>query len=271
MPELPEVETLRRCLEPHLLGRRIEATRVLNPKLRWPVPAELPERIQNRAIQRLDRRGKYLLIRLPDGTVIVHLGMSGRLLVRSNGTPKARHDHLEMLLDSGNILCLNDPRRFGCVLWTADDPLQHPLLAGLGPEPFAPAFTGDYLHALAQGRKAAVKSFIMDGRTVTGVGNIYANEALFAAAIDPRRAAGRISRKRYRALASAIVEVLQQAIGQGGTTLRDFCDAAGNPGYFQLQLKVYGRAGQPCPRCRQPLITVRLAQRATTFCPTCQR
>ncbi|OIP93470.1 MAG: DNA-formamidopyrimidine glycosylase [Syntrophobacteraceae bacterium CG2_30_61_12] len=271
MPELPEVETLRRCLEPYLVGRRIESTRVRNPKLRWPVPIELPARLQGRVIQGLERRGKYLLMHLADGAVILHLGMSGCLLVRPEGAPAATHDHLEIVLDSGKVLCLNDPRRFGCVLWCPGDPLEHPLLAGLGPEPFAPAFTGDYLYQRARGRKATVKAFIMDSRIVTGVGNIYANEALFAAAIDPRRAAGRISRKRYHALAAALVEVLRQAIQQGGTTLRDFRDAVGNPGWFQLQLKVYGRAGEPCPRCLRPLSEVRLAQRATTFCAACQR
>lgn len=271
MPELPEVETIRRCLEPHLVGIRIQRTLVRNPNLRWPVPTDLADRLRNHTVRCLERRGKYLLMRFDTGTAIFHLGMSGRLLIRSAGLPPEKHDHLQIFLETGKVLRLNDPRRFGCVLWTENDPLTHPLLARLGPEPFDESFSGGYLYRLSHGRKAPVKNFIMDGRVVTGVGNIYANEALFEAAIDPRRATGRISQKRYRRLAAAIRSVLQGAIRQGGTTLRDYCDAAGNPGYFQLQLNVYGRGGKPCPNCRKPLTTLRLGRRATTLCVSCQR
>jgi formamidopyrimidine-DNA glycosylase len=204
------------------------------------------------------------------GTVIMHLGMSGSLRVISSEAPPKRHDHLDIVFENGLCLRFHDPRRFGCLLWAEGDPHEHPLLARLGPEPFDAAFSGDYLRAAAEGRRAPVKSFIMDSRLVVGVGNIYANEALFRSGINPRRAAGHIGRERYGRLADTIRAVLGEAIAQGGTTLRDFVNEAGNPGYFQQILTVYGRESLPCSQCGEPIRCIRLGQRATFYCPRCQ-
>ena len=271
MPELPEVETTRRGIEPFVLGRAVEEVLVRQRQLRWPVPEDLEEKLRAKAILRLERRGKYLLFAVDGGALIVHLGMSGSLRVALGDSPVKKHDHVDILFEGGVRLRYHDPRRFGCLLWAEGDPRTHSLLAELGPEPFDPGFTGEYLHAAAQARKTAVKTFIMDSRLVVGVGNIYANEALFRAGIDPRRAAGRIGAGRYADLAKQIREVLEQAIAQGGTTLRDFVNASGKPGYFQQTLAVYGREGLPCMLCGEPLRSVRLAQRSTFYCPRCQR
>ena len=271
MPELPEVETTRRGIEPHLRARCVERLVVRDARLRWPVPEDLADRLAGVRIDAVERRGKYLLLRTPRGTVIVHLGMSGSLRVLPADTPPAKHDHVDWVLDDGRCLRLRDPRRFGCVLWAGDDPLAHPLLAGLGPEPHSEAFDGDYLFELSRGRKVNVKAFIMNSHVVVGVGNIYANESLFRARIHPGRAAGRIGRERYRTLATAIRDILADAIAQGGTTLRDFTNSDGKPGYFSQQLQVYGRAGEPCTGCGEPLRLMRNEQRATVYCPLCQR
>ena len=270
MPELPEVETTRQGITPHILGQTVSRLVVRQPRLRWPVPEDLAERLCRQQIRSVERRGKYLLIGTDSGTAILHLGMSGSLRVTSPEAPPNRHDHVDILFESGICLRFHDPRRFGCLLWTDRDPYEHALLANLGPEPFEAAFSGDYLHEGAKGRKASVKSFIMDSQLVVGVGNIYANEALFRAGIDPRRAAGRISRMRYERLAEAIRAVLREAIAQGGTTLRDFVNEAGNPGYFQQTLSVYGCEGLPCRVCGEPIRSIRQGQRATFFCPHCQ-
>lgn len=271
MPELPEVETTRRGIEPFLVGCRIERLIVRQASLRWPVPDELPERVTGRTVGRLDRRGKYLLMSLDNGTVIVHLGMSGSLRLCSTDLPPRKHDHLDLILGPDLALRFHDPRRFGCWLWTSEDPVRHPLLAELGPEPFDSAFSGEYLHRIARTRSAAVKTLIMDHRVVVGVGNIYANEALFRAGIDPRRSARRVGRVRYQLLALNIRRVLEEAIEVGGTTLRDFVNERGSPGYFQQTLGVYGRAGEPCRRCATPVRVLRVGQRSTFFCPHCQR
>jgi len=271
MPELPEVETTRRGILSHLQGRRIAGIRVRQPRLRRPVPVAELQRAVGQRVHGVERRAKYLLLRLDRGTVIVHLGMSGSLRLVEQGTPPGPHDHLDLALDDGAVLRLRDPRRFGLVLWWEGDPLEHPLLRDLGPEPLGDGFDGAYLYTRSRGRRVAVKPFIMDSHVVAGVGNIYANEALFRAGIDPRRPAGRISRARYGRLAGAIKAVLAQAIGSGGTTLRDFLREDGRPGYFHLELQVYGREGQPCPRCGRPIRAVVLAQRRTYFCPHCQR
>lgn len=270
MPELPEVETTRRGILPALLGHRVTAVTVHEPRLRWPVPAELAT-LQGQRIHALSRRGKYLLLQAETGCALIHLGMSGSLRLDSPGTPRRRHDHVELGLDSGWLLRLHDPRRFGCFLWLTTPPAEHPLLAGLGPEPLEPGFDGQYLWQRAQGRSAPIKSFIMDSHIVVGVGNIYANEALFRAGIHPLRAAGRISAARYEALASAIRDILQAAIERGGTTLRDFVNSQGEPGYFQQELDVYGRTGLACKRCGSGLKEVRLSGRSTVYCPHCQR
>ncbi len=270
MPELPEVETTRRGVEPYLRGERIDRVEVRDARLRWPVPADLAERLQGEPVLAVERRAKYLLLRVPRGTVIVHLGMSGSLRVITDASAPLKHDHVELTLASGVRIRFNDPRRFGCWLWTSE-PDQHPLLANLGPEPLDPVFNGPYLHRLAGHKTTPVKHFVMDNHTVVGVGNIYANEALFKAGIHPRRAAGRISRDRYILLAEAIRETLSAAILMGGTTLRDFVNSDGKPGYFAQSLQVYGRGGEACRQCAATLKEIRMSQRTTVYCPRCQR
>ncbi|KAB7627356.1 bifunctional DNA-formamidopyrimidine glycosylase/DNA-(apurinic or apyrimidinic site) lyase [Alkalilimnicola sp. S0819] len=273
MPELPEVETTRRGVAPHVLGRAVVEVRVREPRLRWPVPPELAEGLTGQRIQAVERRGKYLLFATAAGTLLLHLGMSGSLRVLPHWEAPARHAHVDLGFEHGHWLRYTDPRRFGSLHWWLGDPLQHPLLAHLGPEPLAEegGFDGAWLYARAKGRRVSVKALLMDSRTVVGVGNIYANEALFLAGIRPDRAAGRISRARYERLAQTVREVLARAIEAGGTTLRDFTSGEGKPGYFAQQLHVYGRGGQPCPRCGDALREQRLGQRATTWCPRCQR
>ena len=270
MPELPEVETTRRGIAPLVEGRRVSRVVVRQPRLRWPVPEELPELLARRTLQRVERRAKYLLLRFGHGTLILHLGMSGSLRVVPPRTPPEKHDHFDLVL-GGRCLRLRDPRRFGAVLWTGEDPARHPLLANLGPEPLEAAFDGAHLHRRSRGRATAVKNFIMDGRIVVGVGNIYASEALFEAGIHPARPCGRISLERYRRLADAIRRTLAHAIEQGGTTLRDFRQADGRPGYFVQALKVYGREGAPCPRCGAPVRQRVIGQRSSFYCGRCQR
>lgn len=270
MPELPEVETTRRGIEPLLVGRPIAGVRVREPRLRWPVPTEQLEALAGQPVSAVERRAKYLLLRTPTGTLMLHLGMSGSLRVVPADTPPMVHDHFDLVLADGRCLRLRDPRRFGSIHWLTGSPERHPLLASLGPEPLDPGFDGAYLYRQSRGRRRAVKDFIMDGRVVVGVGNIYAAEALFGAGIHPHRPAGRISRARYDRLAHEIVAVLQTAIDQGGTTLRDFTDVEGEPGYFRIALAVYDRAGRPCRRCGRSLRAIRIGQRATVYCPSCQ-
>ena len=246
MPELPEVETTRRGIEPHVRGQRIERLVVRQPRLRWPIPVELAELLQGRTIERVERRGKYLLVPFAHGTLLIHLGMSGSLRIIETGLPVGKHDHVDIELSSGQVLRYTDPRRFGAMLWHAGDVSTHLLLAELGPEPLTDAFDGDYLFERSRGRSAPVKTFLMDSHIVVGVGNIYANEALFSAGIRPDRAAGRVSRARYVALADEVKRVLARSIKQGGTTLRDFVGGDGKPGYFRQQLNVYGRGGESC-------------------------
>ncbi len=272
MPELPEVETTRRGIAPHIQNHKVTGLRVRQRRLRWPVPvARLQTKLVGFTLERVERRAKYLLLRNENGTAILHLGMSGSLCVVPADQAPGKHDHVDILLDSGQALRLTDPRRFGALLWTAGPPEEHELLRSLGPEPLGEDFDGDYLWRRSRNRKVAVKSYIMDAKTVAGVGNIYANEALFMAGIHPARAAGRISRERYRKLADAIRQVLESSIAQGGTTLRDFVNSEGKPGYFAVQLQVYDRDGEPCPVCGTTLKGMRQGQRATVYCPHCQR
>lgn len=271
MPELPEVETTRRGITPHLVGRRVAGVTVRQPNLRWPVTPSLTKQLPGQVFRAVDRRGKYLLFATPDKHLMIHLGMSGRLRIVPACTPAGKHDHLDIVLDSGQTMRFNDPRRFGSVLWLAGEPHQFKLLAGLGPEPLGNRFDGDYLYRLSGGRRVAVKNFIMNSRTVVGVGNIYASEALFTAGIHPSRPAGKISVQRYRRLAGAIRHVLQQAIAAGGTTLRDYVGVDGASGWFQLELAVYNREAQPCPGCEQPIRRSLIGQRSTFYCPHCQR
>ncbi len=270
MPELPEVETTRRGIAPYALGQRVTQVIVRNPHLRQLVSPQLAGALAGHVIHAIDRRGKYLLLRSTPGTVIIHLGMSGNLRVLPASVAAEKHDHVDIVLASGRCLRLRDPRRFGTVVWTDEDPLQHILLRSLGPEPLDDDFTAFHLYQSSRGRKIPVKQFIMDGHIVTGVGNIYASESLFLAGIHPGSGAGRVSLKRYERLTVAIRQVLNAAIQQGGTTLRDFHDGEGKPGYFQQQLNVYGRAGEPCPTCQRPIAQLRQGQRSTFYCVDCQ-
>ncbi|MDC0403487.1 bifunctional DNA-formamidopyrimidine glycosylase/DNA-(apurinic or apyrimidinic site) lyase [Porticoccaceae bacterium] len=268
MPELPEVETTRRGIAPHIVGSVVTELSVHNGSLRWPVPADLSEQVVGQKLLAVDRRAKYLLFNFSTGSALLHLGMSGSLRLAEPGTPRRLHDHIEWQFANGARLRYHDPRRFGCCLWSGG---THSQLAALGPEPLDPEFNAERLWHRSRGRKVAVKPFIMDNATVVGVGNIYATEALFNAGIRPDRAAGSISRKRYQRLAEEIVKVLSAAIEQGGTTLRDFVNGNGEPGYFAQQLSAYGRAGEACLRCAGKLREQRLGQRSSVFCPRCQR
>ncbi|HXV39358.1 MAG TPA: bifunctional DNA-formamidopyrimidine glycosylase/DNA-(apurinic or apyrimidinic site) lyase [Steroidobacteraceae bacterium] len=271
MPELPEVETTRRGIEPWLVGRRIERVVVREWRLRWRVPRTLPARVQGTIVRSVGRRAKYLLVGTDAGTLIWHLGMSGSLRILAADSPPLAHDHVDLVLDSGQCLRFNDPRRFGSLLFTAADPARHRLLVALAAEPLAPEFDAGALWRRARGRRASIKSFIMDSRIVVGVGNIYASEALFRAGIRPGVAAGRVSRARMAALVAAIREVLREAITVGGTTLRDYVNPAGMPGYFAQRLFVYERAGRPCRRCGTTIRQFTQGQRSTYWCPRCQR
>lgn len=270
MPELPEVETTVRGIRPWLENQRIESVNVHHAGLRWPVSSTLPDVLQGRKIVSVTRRGKYLIWRTAKTDVLIHLGMSGSLRVDTDGSRRRKHDHLEWHLANKAVVRYHDPRRFGCVL-LADDAFAHPLIASLGPEPLGDGFDAEYLYRRSRNRRQAVKNFIMDSRVVVGVGNIYASEALFAAGIRPQASAGRLSRRSYQRLAMAIKKVLQQAIAAGGTTLQDFVNARGQPGYFAQSLTVYGRAGQPCVRCGRIIVQAVIGQRASYFCRYCQR
>jgi formamidopyrimidine-DNA glycosylase len=271
MPELPEVETTRRGIEPHIKHLTITDVIVRQRKLRWPVPRGLKQKLVGHKIEQVTRRAKYLLIRFDHGTLVLHLGMSGSLRIVNADSVVGKHDHFDLVFDSGKALRLTDPRRFGAVLWTKDDPDEHELLKSLGPEPLSSDFNCDYLFQRSRGRKSTIKQFIMDGKIVVGVGNIYASESLFLAGINPKRAAGKISPERYDKLVEAIKAILTEAIKQGGTTLRDFVGGDGKPGYFAQQLKVYGREGEPCPGCGGPIKQLILGQRASYYCPNCQK
>jgi len=271
MPELPEVETTRSGIAPHVEGRVVTEVVLRRRKLRYPVPRTLLVDLPGQVVERVERRAKYLLLRCEAGTVLIHLGMSGSLRLVAADIPAEKHDHIDIVFENGQALRLRDPRRFGAVLWLAGDPMEHKLLATLGPEPLSDEFDADYLYCHSRKRKVAVKQFIMDSHTVVGVGNIYASESLFRAGIRPQLAAGRLSRRRCEQLVESIREVLGQAIAEGGTTLRDFVDGEGKPGYFKQQLQVYGRAGEPCRVCAGVIKEARQGQRASFYCPACQR
>ena len=270
MPELPEVETTLRGVAPHLIGHTITEVDVREPRLRWPVPEEI-DRLAGCVFVSACRRGKYLLFDVGRGTILLHLGMSGGLRVLDPDVPWKKHDHLALRLDSGKELRFHDPRRFGCVLFCKGNPEEHLLLRDLGPEPLGEEFSADYLRALAHGRKVAIKQLIMNSQVVVGVGNIYACEALFLAGIHPLREAGKISGARLGRLVAAIRQVLSAAIDSGGTTLRDFLNEDGQPGYFKQSLNVYGREGEACKVCGRPIKRIVQAQRSTFYCGKCQR
>lgn len=275
MPELPEVETTRRGIAPHLIGRRVTAVMLRRRDLRWPIPPEIGELLPGQRIEDVERRAKYLLLHTQAGSALLHLGMTGVLRVLPPDALVGKHDHVDIALEATanegpRVLRFTDARRFGCLLWQPPG-TTHELLGNLGPEPLTDDFDGDLLWRLSRGRTAAVKLFLMDNAVVVGVGNIYASEALFAAGIDPRRPAGSVSRARYARLAAEVKRILAWAIDRGGTTLRDFINPDGMPGYFVRELMAYGREGEPCKTCGTPIRQVVLGQRSTFWCPRCQK
>ncbi len=271
MPELPEVETTLRGLAPHLLGQVIAGVVIRHPHLRWPIPENLPDLLPGLTIHSLSRRAKYLLLECGLGTLILHLGMSGSLRIVPADTAIEKHDHFDLLLANGLLMRLRDPRRFGAVLWHEGDPAQHPLLARLGPEPLEDNFDEDYLYRATRKRNAAIKLVIMDNHVVVGVGNIYANEALFRAGIRPQAESGKLSKPRCARLVQTVKETLTEAIALGGSSLRDFVNSDGKPGYFQQHYWVYGRAGEPCHACGAFIKQIKQGQRSSFFCPVCQK
>jgi formamidopyrimidine-DNA glycosylase len=270
MPELPEVETTRRGLLPHVVGRTIAHVEVREPRLRWPVAKNLARTLAGERIAELARRAKYLLFATDAGTLLVHLGMSGSLRYLPTPVAPAAHDHIDVHFEGGGALRFNDPRRFGSFIFTKT-PAAHPLLKELGPEPLGDEFDADYLWRASRNRRVAIKQHLMNGRVVVGVGNIYASEALFRAGIHPRRTAGRIARARFEPLVGAVRDVLRDAIDEGGTTLRNFVGGDGKPGYFRGSLRVYERDGRPCVSCGTAIERRVQGQRATYYCPRCQR
>lgn len=270
MPELPEVETTRRGIQPWVEGQQVESIVVRQPKLRWPIPEQLSLSLPGQRVQSVTRRAKYLLFQTDAGVMLVHLGMSGSLCIVPKETEATKHAHVDIGFSNGMMLRYTDPRRFGAVLWQADSN-THPLLDGLGPEPLDEGFSSEYFLSSCRMRKLPIKQLLMNNAVVVGIGNIYASEALFRAGIDPRRAANRIAEKRLEVLRQAVISVLSEAIEQGGTTLKDFIGGDGKPGYFQQQLKVYGRVGETCFRCGTSIRSIQLGQRSTYFCVGCQR
>lgn len=271
MPELPEVETTRRGIEPLVADKVVDQVLIYNDSLRWPVPQSLLSLLPGQKVTAVNRRSKYLLFQFSIGTMIVHLGMTGHLRVDSCQAQKRKHDHVEIVFTDGTALRYNDPRRFGSILWTAEDPLQHIRLVKLGPEPFSPEFNATYLHKYSRNRKVALKPFLMDAHVVVGVGNIYASEALFRAGISPLKPAGKVSKVAYERLVEAVTVILNEAISAGGTTIRDFSNSEGKPGYFTQELRVYGRTGQKCISCDTLIKQIKLGQRSTFYCPSCQK
>ncbi len=271
MPELPEVETTRRGIRKHVEQQTIKEVIIRQTKLRWPIPIKLKKILPRQIIHTITRRAKYLILSSDVGHVILHLGMSGSLRVLDANTPVEKHDHIDFVFTNGKCLRLRDPRRFGAVLFTKDDPAKHKLLKSLGPEPLSKEFTTTYLFDRSRKRKLTIKSFIMDSKIVVGVGNIYASEALYRAGVHPKRAAGKVTKEKYRLLTTTIKDVLKEAINAGGTSLRDFTQADGKPGYFKQSLNVYDRKGEPCNNCKKPITQAVIAQRSTYYCTRCQK
>jgi len=269
MPELPEVETSRRGIEPHILNQKVTDVVIRQKKLRWPIPTTLKKQLIDQTILQVERRGKYILLRTHAGTVILHLGMSGSLRILDKQTPAEKHDHFDIVFNN-TVLRLRDPRRFGAVLWTKTNPLKHKLICNLGPEPLSDAFDANYLYNASRKRKVAIKILLMNSQIVVGVGNIYANESLFSAGISPKCSAHKISLVRYQRLVICVKDILERSIAQGGTTLKDFTQHDGKPGYFQQTLLVYGRTDQPCTLCNKPITQIKQGQRSTFYCTHCQ-
>lgn len=270
MPELPEVETCRRGIEPHVQGKVFKEVVVRQSRLRWPIDEHLPQILPGQTLVSLDRRGKYLLLATTAGTLIVHLGMSGSLRIADVLQPPRKHDHVDFIFDDDTVLRFHDPRKFGAILWTTESVENHPLIASLGPEPLSSGFSADHLFERIQRRRVPIKSLIMDHHVVVGIGNIYASESLFLAGVNPMRRGCEVSLDDCRRLVSAIRTVLQRSIDQGGTTLRDFVNPQGKPGYFQQTLTVYGRVGEPCLTCAEPIQQLTIAQRSSYYCAHCQ-
>ena len=269
MPELPEVETTRKGLEPLITNQKILAVHLYKKKLRWEIPPHLKETLENQTIKKISRRAKYLLIHFDNGKLVIHLGMSGSISVVNSYVPLKKHEHFELALDNGTSFRFHDPRRFGSILWQKPNEILS-LLKNLGPEPLSYEFDNDSLFSSANGKSKNIKSFIMDSNVVVGVGNIYASESLFLSGISPKREAGKTSKKRFKVLTSSIKNVLTDAINNGGTTLNDFSNVDGNPGYFSQVLNVYGRENMPCMRCNGKIKRIIQNQRATYYCPRCQ-
>lgn len=270
MPELPEVETTRRGIKPYIDQQTVKEIIVRQPKLRWPVPAEI-EQMEGQLVESVTRRGKYILLETATGTALIHLGMSGSLRIVDAGAEVEKHDHVDIVIETGKAIRLRDPRRFGAFLWTTQNPLKHKLIRSLGPEPLTDDFNVDYLYQASRGRTMSIKQFIMNGHIVVGVGNIYACESLFMAGISPKWAAGKVSKKRYQKFVEEIKTVLANAIKQGGTTLKDFVQVEGSPGYFKQELNTYGRAGESCFICQSTIKQITQGQRSTFYCAKCQR
>jgi len=270
MPEIPEVETTRRGIQPHILNKDVMDMRLHRRDLRWPVSSELPNIVKGQTVESVSRRGKYLILEMQAGAILAHLGMSGSMRIASTSEPLRKHDHWELCFDAKTVLRFNDPRRFGALFWESGDWGQHKLIAHLGPEPLSEDFSPEYLFKNSRKRDLAIKNYIMDSKTVVGVGNIYAAESLFHSRIHPAMNARKLSRKKAETLVASIKRVLAAAIESGGTTLRDYVNGNGQPGYFQQELWVYGREGQPCKKCGQELKGQRMGQRATVFCRNCQ-
>ena len=271
MPELPEVETTRAGISPHILNQRVQSFYIRQPSLRWTIPFDMASYFESYEISALTRRGKYLVLSTQSGSALIHLGMSGSLRICSEDEPLKKHDHWDMCFQNGLILRYHDPRRFGAFLWAGKNPEQHKLIAKLGPEPIESDFTSGYIYRLSRGRSLAIKNFLMSSQTVVGVGNIYASESLFRAGTHPSKPAGKVSLKRYQALVLAVKSVLAEAIESGGSTLRDYVNGSGSPGYFQQKLSVYGRTGEPCLDCSAPIRQLKIGQRSSFYCPQCQR
>jgi len=271
MPELPEVETSRRGIEPYILKQAVTDVVIRQKQLRWPITATLKKQLTQQVIRQVERRGKYILLRTDTGTVIMHLGMSGSLRIVDKNIAAEKHDHIDICFANNKILRLRDPRRFGAVLWTKKYPLKHKLLSKLEPGPVSDEFTAEYFYAMSRKRKIAIKTFLMNSHIVVGVGNIYANESLFSAGINPKCLANKISLVRYQKLIPIIKSILQRSIEQGGTTLKDFTQQDGKPGYFQQTLLVYGKTNQPCPNCGKPIKQITQAQRSSFYCTHCQK
>lgn len=269
MPELPEVETTTRGLAPHITQQIIAAVNIYRPNLRWPIPSEL-KKLVGQSSGTIERRAKYMLWHFDSGTVVMHLGMSGSMRIVDADSELKKHDHFEVIFNNGKALRFNDPRRFGAVLWQPQGE-ELSVIKALGPEPLTDDFNGDYLYQKLKTRKGAIKNAIMTNAVVVGVGNIYASESLFLSGIHPKRAANRVSHERCHQLVKNIKRVLAKAIAQGGTTLKDFTQADGSPGYFAQELNVYGRTDEPCLVCQTPIKNITLGQRSSFYCPRCQK